>query len=172
MFVGIYIAAKFSMREEARQLAERLVGFVCTSRWIYQDAKPEEGAMRDLEDIEAADVFLLMPEPSIPKDSHALAKATSAGRHVEFGYALARGKCIIILGEETNVFQHLVGKRNVAKILHDADEGGGIRRRDCGIGDAKVWDSGSIRKLLSMVRMARGQEGERIIASGSTGFSA
>jgi nucleoside 2-deoxyribosyltransferase len=32
--------------------------------------------------------------------------STGGGRHVEFGYALAKGKRVVVIGERENVFHH------------------------------------------------------------------
>lgn len=54
-------------------------------------------ATEDLEDIDAADVLVCFTEP--PRTGPA-----RGGRHVEMGYALAKGKPIICVGHRENVF--------------------------------------------------------------------
>jgi nucleoside 2-deoxyribosyltransferase len=89
-------------------------GFEVVSRWSMRNsdhvapgmksekAAPSERvrfAREDLEDIDACDIMVcLMEEPR--NDSR-------GGRHVEFGYALARDKAIYIVGEKETVFHEL-----------------------------------------------------------------
>lgn len=98
----IYIAARYTRREEMVKIADTLIeeGFEVTARWVYGE---EEGLTRkaisamDLEDVEKADIILSFTEPygtPVP----------GGGRHVEFGYGLARGKEVAIVGERENVF--------------------------------------------------------------------
>jgi nucleoside 2-deoxyribosyltransferase len=102
----IYIAAPFTEREEAKFIRERLekMGIISTARWI--DSHLEEGvspevarveASADLLDITRADSFLLLNYTSYP---------CSPGRNIEFGWALAKGKRIFLLGEPSSVFHH------------------------------------------------------------------
>lgn len=110
----IYIAARYSRRDEmkalARQLHER--GFVVTSRWLDED-KPlntqlgddSEDFYRmtaeiDLEDVRKADTILFFAED--PKVG-----TPRGGRHVEFGYALGLGKRLLVIGGEENIFHYL-----------------------------------------------------------------
>jgi nucleoside 2-deoxyribosyltransferase len=166
---GIYIAGKFQQGRLAKWLHYWLQqrGFSVTSRWYFSNP----GAQADLEDIEAADFFVMLPEPKVYVDSHDLAKAYSGGRHVEFGYAMARGKMIIMMGEPTNVFQSLLRERNVWEILRDAEKGGSVRRSHCGIPDAVQWSSGQIRIVEELVRVARSEEGFRATSAESEGDS-
>lgn len=58
-------------------------------------------ARKDLVDIERADIFVLY-------NPLRYQRMGTGGRHVEMGYALARDKRIIVIGEiEENVFQQL-----------------------------------------------------------------
>lgn len=66
-------------------------------------------ANMDLEDIDKADAvvqytanYLRGLDPSLHDQKHNL---HSGGRHVEVGYALAREKPVLILGESENIFQ-------------------------------------------------------------------
>lgn len=98
----VYLAAKFSRREEMEQLAKDLpdVGLVCIARWVYGG---EDGLSRrdiaelDLDDVSRADMLILFThERSIPQPG--------GGRFVEFGYALALGKRCVVVGPEENIF--------------------------------------------------------------------
>ena len=108
-----YFAAQFARLEELRGYCAQtraLANMRITSHWLDQDpasgyagGSDEAGrgfAARDLEDIGEADGFLFFAEDpaiGIPR----------GGRHVEFGYALALGKTIEVIGPRENVF-HLL----------------------------------------------------------------
>lgn len=110
----IYLAARYSRREEMKALATalRLSGFTVTSRWLYEsnplntqlgDDPPafyQETALLDLLDIDTADAILFFAEDP-------LIGTPRGGRHVEFGYALARGKRCIVIGGAENIFHYL-----------------------------------------------------------------
>lgn len=89
------------------------LGIEITSHWMRPDYRwngvPDESmsaedlagcAAEDFADIDAADMFVCFTEK--PDVGH-----TSGGRHVEFGYALARGKRVILIGPVENIFYHL-----------------------------------------------------------------
>lgn len=83
-----YFAARWERRDEIRELVR---GLPTTSRWLSQ----EVGASGDLDDIRAADCLCLFTEKgSFPR----------GGRMVEFGYALALGKRMIVIGPDENIF--------------------------------------------------------------------
>lgn len=97
------------MREVAKRLEAR--NLTVTSRWLNED-KPLTGHMGDeteefyietsridLEDIDAADMVLFFSED--PKLG-----TPRGGRHVEFGYALAKDKFIRVIGPKENVFHY------------------------------------------------------------------
>src|SRR5205085_5776778 len=56
-----------------------------------------DAAERNLEDIDASEVFLVLTTGSSARD----------GRHFETGYAFARDKPIIVVGPIEHAFQHL-----------------------------------------------------------------
>lgn len=60
----------------------------------------EKFALDDIGDIECADVFIAFSEP--PRST-----ASRGGRHVEFGYAHALGKVIVVVGAPENLFHYL-----------------------------------------------------------------
>jgi hypothetical protein len=99
----VYIAAPWKRKAEARVAADRLrdAGYTITSRWIDvhgDTTDPEQleiEAGNDLEDIEAADYFVLLNlEPS-------------EGKAVETGIALIEDIPIIGVGKPSNVFHYL-----------------------------------------------------------------
>jgi nucleoside 2-deoxyribosyltransferase len=111
----IYLAAQFRRREElaGHVPAFEAAGHEVTSRWLGQDT-PADGKMtnhepetnvrfaeHDLEDVDAADALVFFAEDpliGIPR----------GGRHVEFGWALASGKKIAVVGPRENVFHWLL----------------------------------------------------------------
>ncbi len=111
----IYLADKFAHREKMRHVADQLRadGHEITSQWIdigdgtteenVTDAVRVEGAMMDLEDVDRADVLLAFSYPrALP--------STGGGRHVEFGYAIARDKRVIVVGPKgEHVFHWVLG---------------------------------------------------------------
>ncbi len=105
----VYIAAPSTESMHAVKLrsALRLAGVQVTSRWLELTAEqmtdPEmqvQGATDDLDDIDEADALIALNPESY-------ANRGTGGRHVELGYAVARGKLIVLAGAKTNVFHYL-----------------------------------------------------------------
>ena len=101
----VYLAALFRRMNEMGKVADYLKekGFEITSRWVYGGeataGSNEACALLDLEDVDNADAIISF--------THARGTMTSGGgRHVEFGYALAKGKECVIIGPKENVFHH------------------------------------------------------------------
>lgn len=116
----IYLAARFDRRDQLRGYRDELndMGIAVSSRWldnhgmgerddatngvvIYTPADLARCAIEDLDDIEAADVFVTFTET--PDVGY-----TSGGRHVELGFALALNIPVLIVGPRENVFHDLV----------------------------------------------------------------
>jgi hypothetical protein len=110
----VYIAARYSRRDEMRSVAKILheQKITVTSRWLFED-KPlltklgddtpqfyRETAHIDLEDIQRAETLLFFAE-----DPHV--GTPRGGRHVEFGFAIGLGKRVIVIGGPENVFHYL-----------------------------------------------------------------
>jgi len=107
--VKVYLAARYQEHPAMRVLRDELVaaGIVVTSRWIEgghdiqadadHDEQRQRFCMEDLEDVDACDVLVVQS----PKAHH---RTGRGGRHVEVGYALAKGKPVILVGERENVF--------------------------------------------------------------------
>lgn len=110
----IYLASRYSskpeMEDHAREL--RSHGIEVTSRWLEEPHSPNsqigdvsEELMRgyarlDIEDIEAAHVLVFFSvDPTTP--------TVRGGRHVEFGYAMALDKTILVVGPKENIFHFL-----------------------------------------------------------------
>lgn len=89
------------MQEHARTLGA--LGYSVTSEWINGTHGGDDRASYaqiDLRDLDEADVMIFFAES--PEGSR-----TRGGKHVEFGYALAKGKRIFLVGGPVNVFHHL-----------------------------------------------------------------
>ena len=116
----VYFAGPYQWKERIEVYAQRFtegLGVSVTSSWLNELHAPDmqlaeladdvntKYAKADLRDIDRADVFVLFAVPAtdtpIPR----------AGRHVEFGYALARGLPIYVVGlEKENIFHYLPGQ--------------------------------------------------------------
>jgi hypothetical protein len=111
----IYIAARYGRRAQANALRVVLerIGHVVTARWVtgdHQGAEDARAALEDIQDLDAADTLVALSETGeVPGQAR-------GGRHVEFGYALAQGKRVIVLGPRENVFHHLPGVEVVANV--------------------------------------------------------
>lgn len=109
-----YLAAKFRYRGAVGHIALKLQahGHTVTSRWLTRDypgglqenseTLQATWAREDLQDINSADHVVVF---QLPCD--ALVSEHSAGRHIEFGYALAQGKQLMLVGGPTTVFHYL-----------------------------------------------------------------
>ncbi len=110
----IYLASRYSRRDEMRHLAARLrsLGHNITSRWLEAEwanrpdsssAAPaeyrEKFAQIDMLDVQVSDTVISFTEA--PGDG------SRGGRHVEFGLAVAWGKRLIVVGHRENLFHHL-----------------------------------------------------------------
>jgi nucleoside 2-deoxyribosyltransferase len=105
--VKLYLAALYSRRAEMEVCANFLKnkGFEITSSWVYgaeenEGRTREQNAIMDLGDVDKADIVVSF--------THAQGTLTKGGgRHVEFGYAYAKGKKLVIIGDRENVFHYL-----------------------------------------------------------------
>lgn len=100
----IYIAGAYKRRLEFLPLKAKLkeAGHIVTSSWLsgfHDNMIESEAAAIDLEDIESAYAILLVSQNGEP--------TASGGRHFEFGYAYARGKRLLLLGQREGVFHYL-----------------------------------------------------------------
>lgn len=103
----VYLAALFSARPDIAIVADRMkaAGVEVTARWVYggeEGLTREQIAVLDLEDIDAADTVVSFTHPRGTLTS-------GGGRHVEFGYGLAKGKKLILIGHRENVFHDYPG---------------------------------------------------------------
>lgn len=113
---SVYLAGRYARRDEFRALLPQLqsLGVKCTSRWLFETAplnvqlknvpklESEQIAQQDIEDIDSASAFLFFAEDQNTQPPR-------GGRHVEFGYALARGKHMHVIGARENIFHYLPG---------------------------------------------------------------
>lgn len=118
----IYLAGPYQHKDKIINYANaaRAVGIEITSSWLEEphDSKIElkdlteeqhaTYALRDLRDIDVADALVLFAVP--PTDT----PIPRAGRHVEFGYALAQGLEIVVVGGKENIFHYLPWVKHVA----------------------------------------------------------
>ena len=101
----LYLAGKFSRREELIRHAADLkkLGHRVTSRWLtpYEDAHKARGwafmAKIDLADIRASETTVFFTNVRNPR----------GGERVEFGYALALKKRLIVVGPLPTIFHAL-----------------------------------------------------------------
>ncbi len=111
--MNIYLASKWSAQMDMRIYRAEIVksGHFVTSRWLdaERDINPTpeffmqhgaERARQDLDDIDAADMLVL---------DLIGGRGRRAGSMVEFGYAIAKGKRIVVVGEPDDVFTQLAG---------------------------------------------------------------
>lgn len=109
----VYIAGRYSRRDEFREMRKKLyaAGYIVNSRWLNESSpldsqmgdQEEEFYLKtqrvDLVDICRAEEMLFFaedPTVGVPR----------GGRHVEFGYALASGIPINVIGPRENVFHY------------------------------------------------------------------
>lgn len=103
----IYIASSYSRREEMEvygHVMERF-GHEITSTWVYGGetglTRPQSARL-DINDVARADAVMSFTQPyGTP--------VRGGGRHVEFGYGLALGLKMIVIGEKENIFHDLDG---------------------------------------------------------------
>lgn len=121
----VYIAAPFAARDALRDHAAQLtrIGMSCTSDWLQDQTAIASGvgsapdlpdddiakaARKDLENVAAADCIvqftgLAIEALHIPGAVGPMLH--TGGRHIELGYALARGRKAIVIGNPENIFQ-------------------------------------------------------------------
>ncbi len=113
---NFYLAPRFARRDEMQEYADDLarLGHGVWGNWIDNLFPESEDwllmnpaitasiARDDLADIDRADIFVAFTEPPFNGDNR-------GGRHVELGYAIAKGKHVIVVGPRENVFHCLFG---------------------------------------------------------------
>ncbi len=109
-----YIAAPYPLRDEAIALMKQLElqGIEVTSRWLKApDEMTNEAARNTLADVATADLLIAWH----PKGWN---ERGTGGRHVEFGYAVALHKPILLVGERTNIFDYL----DIVTMIDEGDD--------------------------------------------------
>lgn len=110
---SIYIAGRYSRRNEFRQVRDKLVkrGYVVTSNWLNENeplqsqmGQKSSGWYYDTQAIDLLDVFRADAVLFFSEDP--LVGTPRGGRHVEFGYALGLLKPIYVIGPRENVFHY------------------------------------------------------------------
>jgi hypothetical protein len=107
MPLKLYLAGRWQQRDYINTLASELRnrGHIVTARWLDIEHKrytKPECAQIDLDDIDAAHVLVSFTEaPDVGYNT--------GGRHVEFGYSIAKGKILILVGPIENIFHELPG---------------------------------------------------------------
>jgi len=125
----VYIAARFSLKNHAKELAGQLeqIGVTVTSRWLDEAPMPTHGqekflretAFIDLQDVDAADVLVILSD-NLALHDLVPSKWATGSRHFEAGYAFAKGKPIVCVGDRDNLFYHMpnvVSVKNEAELL-------------------------------------------------------
>jgi nucleoside 2-deoxyribosyltransferase len=122
----VYWAGSFDDQDRIRHIAADAakMGLKSTSRWLFEkklssldeDFYPVKHAMQDVHDVERSDALvLIMPEDQTIRLSGAM---------FEYGYAIALGKPVVIVGErpKRNIFTFLNEEpMNERPIYHFAD---------------------------------------------------
>lgn len=130
-----YLAAPYAARTQVRGFRDELarVGYDTCARWLDEDheissltvgaatglddATIAGHAATDLADIDQCDILVLITESVADIVG---GTATSGGRHVEMGYAVALGKQVIVVGKPENVFHRLPRIATVVPTWHEA----------------------------------------------------
>lgn len=107
----IYLAAPWANRVATRAIRDELVAMGCevTSRWldvpdgpqVPDEARAIQEARMDIDDINAAEMLIVLTDE----------RPIGAGHHVEFGYAMAIGLDLVVVGPIKSVFHYLAGYR-------------------------------------------------------------
>ena len=121
---SVYLAARFSKQAEMRTHRDAFLQekINVTSTWLDQHPNGELGddpivdsrnAIRDLVDVRIADGLVFFSEAQL---------ARRGGRHVEFGYALALGKPIYVVGNKENIFHYTPGIKHYQSVQEVVQE--------------------------------------------------
>lgn len=121
--VRVYLAAPYYRKAEIQEYKNFLqtLGIEVTSRWMEEAHAPKTQmgevaedlhvtyALNDLEDVLNADMIVSFTEPMAeqPVQAEEFNRAKRGGRHVEFGFGMALGKELILVGPRENIFHYL-----------------------------------------------------------------
>lgn len=109
----VYLAAPYSYKEQMRVYRDELQkeGFEVTSRWLEEPESPtvtltdvdfvtkKKYAVQDAQDVARADLLIFFTDPT--------KTIVRAGRHVEFGMAIAYNMPVFVVGDYENIFHYL-----------------------------------------------------------------
>lgn len=112
----VYLAGAYAAREQLKEIAGvfEAAGHRVTSRWLeatheiapgtvgvapdHDDQLVYQHASEDFQDIRKAEALVVfVPGPGV-------LMGNTGGRHVETGFALARGKIVVVVGVAENIF--------------------------------------------------------------------
>lgn len=122
----IYLAAKYFRNPEMRDVKEILQkeNIEVISSWIEGNQLDEvflsieernKIAKRDLTDLSKSEILLWFSETNT-------AKSIRGARHVEFGYALALGIPIYVIGEKENIFHYMSSVKHFENLVDCIEE--------------------------------------------------
>lgn len=111
---GVYLAGRYSRKNELRECAAELEAcdYLVTSSWLKEHYDPNvqlkeltdednrKIAEQDVVDIDRAEALVFFAE-----DQNA--QPPRGGRHAEYGYALAKGLQLFVIGAKENIFHFL-----------------------------------------------------------------
>ena len=113
MVKSVYLAGPYPAKATIKARAVELIrlGYNARNRWLFHEQPSTEReqkniyANEDLYDISHSDYFVMC----LDVEGH-----SRGGMYVELGWALAKRKEVIIVGERTNIFTH---KFNVVCVI-------------------------------------------------------
>lgn len=119
-----YVAAAWTRRDEARQLACTLreMGISVESRWLYEspclpdaslDTYLKARSLEDVGDILAADILIRLSDKSLMAGPTCPSALVSGSRMAETMLAWYAGKHVVVLGGHQMIFDYLPGIRVV-----------------------------------------------------------
>ena len=131
-----YLAASYYDKDEAREIANEIdsqSNWKCNSRWLgggFDSSSPEGAALVDLEDLNEADVIVVLH-----------GKSSEGGMWVELGIALESGKSVIVMIKDcvktqlpifaflSQVYRYTIPEQDLISVLCVALDNHGIPRQ-------------------------------------------
>jgi nucleoside 2-deoxyribosyltransferase len=129
----VYLGAPYAARDHLRPLADELraAGFTVTSTWLDEthqinaftvgaavaetQAQVEAHVVQDFSDLNRTDVLVVFTGEACSALGVPDARTWhTGGRHVETGFALAKGKRVLVIGHAENVFH-----RGACRVVRD-----------------------------------------------------
>lgn len=112
MGLAIYLASDFHHREKLKELGKELrnKGFRVVSNWIYLTSRPDRNSKEWEEfakNIAATNMMDLLRADILVIDAKGISDTNNGGSSFEFGFALARGNDVYIIGDMKNTFSWL-----------------------------------------------------------------